>query len=102
MRHLGFGIPDRFLQGLPGAIWIPSKGVPAVYRGTPYEMVASMAKDMADNLPVQEAVHHLLKGLAENRRLVIGLPGNLPDDTLTRLFVYALLDTGIAKPMPMA
>jgi hypothetical protein len=88
-------------SALPEAIWIPGRS-PSVYVGTPFEMVRSMAAEMGEDVTVRDAVELLLHALAENRRLIIGLPANVPVEDLTRLFVTALLDTGLAKTMAAA
>lgn len=93
-------LPD--LGRLPAAIWIPAGGSePAFYRGSPLEMVRSMAEE-TDAPTLTAAVGVILAGLARNRRIVIRLPGGLSDESLARLFVFALLETGIGKPMPSA
>lgn len=91
-------ITSETLRALPIAIWMPGDP-PSVYRGSPEEMVASMAAEMGDDVSVREAVNRLCAGLAAYRKVVIGLPEDVTDDTLARLFVFALLDTGMARPM---
>lgn len=87
---------------LPAAIWILAGGsMPAFYRGSPLEMVRSMAEEM-DAPSLEVAVGTILAGLAKNRRVTIKLPPGLPDEKLSRLFVFALLETGVGKPMPSA
>ena len=44
----------------------------------------------------------LCSALAQNRRVGIRIPLDLPDDQLAGLFVYALLDTKLARPMAAA
>ena len=75
---------------------------PSVYRGSPEEMVSSMAREMGDGVTLREAVERICAGLAAYRRVVIGLPDDVADDTLARLFVFALLDTGMARTVPDA
>jgi hypothetical protein len=94
-------INSEKLRALPQSIWLPGEP-PSVYRGSPPEMVASMAAEMGEDITVREAVNRLCAALAAYRRVVIGLPEDVPDDTLARLFVFALLDTGMAKPMAAA
>jgi hypothetical protein len=91
-------ISERRLRALPQSIWMPG-APPSVYRGSPAEMVASMAAEMDPGMGVRETVDRLCAALAAYRRVVIGLPDDVEDDTLARLFVFALLDTGMAKPM---
>jgi hypothetical protein len=86
------------LRALPQAIWMP--GSENVYHGSPAEMVASMAAEMGEGVTVREAVNQLCAALAAYRRTVIGLPEDVEDDRLAQLFVFALLDTGLAKPIP--
>jgi hypothetical protein len=94
-------ISEGKLRALPQSIWMPGEP-PSVYHGSPTEMVASMAAEMGDGVGVREAVDRLCAALAAYRRVVIGLPDDVEDDTLARLFVFALLDTGMAKPMAAA
>jgi hypothetical protein len=62
-------------------------------------MVYMMAQEMGLGTP-REAVVQILHGLAENRGIAIGLPGNASDEKLSALFVFALLDTRLAKVVP--
>jgi hypothetical protein len=94
-------ISEGKLKALPQAIWIPGSP-PSVYQGSPSEMVSAMAAEMGDDVGLREAVDQLCAALAAYRRVVIGLPADVEDDTLARLFVFALLDTGMAKPMAAA
>ena len=88
--------PNAFL---PEVIWIPGV-VPYVYLGTPLAMVETMAASMCeDELSIRETIEYLTYGLAVNRKVVIGLPSVASDDDLARLFIWALLDTGIAQTM---
>lgn len=90
------------ISKLPEAIWIPADGkLPAIYRGTPVEMVREMAEEMEE--PVLEAaVGKILTGLSQNRRVNIRLPGGLHEEALSGLFVHALLATGVGRPLPRA
>jgi hypothetical protein len=90
-------------QRLPQAIWIPSVPEPAVYRGDPLEIVQAMADEMGD-ISARDAIDLLIDELAFSRKVVINLhnPESLPDEGIAHLFVYALLDTGIARPLPQA
>ena len=90
------------LSKLPHAIWIPAGGnEPAFYRGSPLEIVQEMADDMqAPSL--EAAVGVILEGLAKNRRVTILLPKGLQDEALSRIFIYALLETGVGREMPKA
>ncbi len=97
-------ISEGELRDLPQSIWIPAREgeAPSVYHGSPAEMVASMAREMGEDMSVRETVDRLCAALAAYRRVVIGLPNDVEDDTYARLFVFALLDTGMARPMPDA
>jgi hypothetical protein len=91
-------------HGLPRAIWIHQEPEPAIYRGCPLEMVRAMAEEMNPCLPPRDAIAALLGGLARNRRIHINLHGveQLSEEGAAQMFVYALLDTGIARPLPQA
>jgi hypothetical protein len=93
-----------FRLELPRAIWIPATPEPAVYRGCPLEMVQAMAAEIEPPMLPRDAIAALLGGLAKNRRIVINLQGveRLNDAKAAQMFVYALLDTGIAHPLPQA
>jgi hypothetical protein len=87
---------------LPAAIWFPSAGdVPAIYRGSPVEMVREMAEEM-DEPVLEDAVEKLLAGLAENRHVNIRLPSGLAEEARCGLFVKALLVSGLGREMPQA
>ena len=91
------------IEALPAAIWIAGEEqTTSIYRGTPTEIVEAMASEMGDGLSVRSAVQQLCSALAQNRRVGIRIPLDLPDDQLAGLFVYALLDTRLAKPMARA
>lgn len=91
-------------QSLPRAIWIHARPEPSVYRGTPLDMVRTMAAEMEPQLSPRDAIVALLGGLSRNRRIHINLHGlgTLNDEGAAQMFVYALLDTGIARPLPQA
>jgi len=89
------------LSLLPESIWIPSPENP-IYRGTPSEMIHEMTPISLHGKPLRSKVEFLLGDLAKKRSLVIGLPGNVEDDVLAGLFVYALLDVGVARPAFLA
>jgi hypothetical protein len=72
-----------------------------IYRGKPDEMVSLMAQEMgADSIPI--AIGNVLLTLALHRRILIELPTGLDDRALAAFFVYALLDTKIARPLAQA
>jgi len=95
------------LENLPTAIWVPAEvanltdRLPGVYRGSPVEMVQAMAKD--NGYSTQRAViKHYIDVLAQDYKIGIRLPGAASDEDLARLFVYALLDVGVGRPMAQA
>lgn len=98
-------VSKEALAQLPTAIWIPvpfeDNEEPPVYRGTPLEMVREMATEMEED-DLEVAVDKILQSLAEHRGVSIRLPRGLPDDSLSGLFVLALLETGIGRPLPLA
>lgn len=93
--------PAEHLALLPESIWIPSPEN-AIFRGTPAEMIQEMTPEPLQGQPLRSKVKFLLGDLAKKRALVIGLPGNVEDDVLAGLFVYALLDVGVARPAFLA
>jgi len=97
---------EAIMAGLPEAIWIPSPGssaLPKVYRGSPVEIVEAMAsKAKPKKRTVRSAVKYLVMSIAKTRKVEIHLPGGLDEDELAGLFVFALLDTGLGKPLPQA
>ncbi len=91
------------LENLPEAISIASSlRELAIYRGKPLEIVRTMAGEMGDGISPREAIIHLIKGLGENRRIAIELPLDLDEESLSRMFVYALVSTGVGRPLAQA
>lgn len=90
------------IDTLPASIWMPGDTEPSIYRGTPMEIVTAMASELGEGTSVRDAVKQICSALAQNRRVGIRIPLDLPDEQLAGLFVYALLDTRLAKPMAMA
>lgn len=89
-------------EEFPSAIFVPGGEEHFhIYRGSPDEMVSSMAREMGAE-SIQTAVGNILVALALHRRILIKLPTDLDDHDLSRLFVYALLDTKVARPVPLA
>jgi len=91
--------PER----LPTAIFVPNEEDFIIYRGTPDEMVSSMAQAMgADS--IEEAIQGLIFNLALHWKVFIRLPEDpsLGEKDLAAFFVHALLDTKIARPMAQA
>jgi len=90
------------LQALPRAIWMAGQP-PTVYRGTPLQMVEAMRAEMEpSDLPLRVAIEEILSGLLRNKGLFIALPNVSSDETLARLFVYALLNTGVGRRLAEA
>lgn len=90
------------LKKLPDAIWVPGGEAPSVYRGSPLEMVQQMAAEMHPEMTASEAVEVLQDALAKHRRIFIGLPRAVPEEIRAGMFIYALLDLGLSRPMPEA
>lgn len=89
------------LSRLPTAIYVPGTGRFAIYRGTPEEMVGKMGTEVgADN--VSETIGKLMVVIALHRKVVLRLPENVPADRLAAVFVHALLDSKVARPMAQA
>ena len=88
---------------IPNVIWMPTGKEPSVYAGSPTQIVSEMAEEMSEELSerltIREAVDNLTFGLAAGRGVIIGLPPDLPEEDLARLFVRSLLDTGVAQPV---
>jgi len=90
----------KLTDPLPRAIWIPS-GSYRIYRGSPAEMILEMA-EAPSPLTVRQALQKLTDGFAKSRKLVIQLPWKESDDTLSTLFLHALMDLGIGRAAPSA
>jgi hypothetical protein len=90
------------IDALPASIWMPGNTEPSIYRGTPTEIVTAMAAEIGEGVSIRDAVRQLCSALAEHRHVGIRLPLDLPDEQLAGLFVYALLDTRLARPMASA
>jgi hypothetical protein len=96
-----YGLPEA-LSGLPRAIFIPTPGDPAIYVGTPVEMIGQMAGEMTDEpIPVRQVIEILMVALIQTRKVQIGVMAD-SDEEMAALFIYALLDRQIARPMPEA
>jgi hypothetical protein len=92
---------EENLKQLPRSIWIPTPSH-TIYRGSPTEIVCEMSPSPLQNKPLRHQVRYLLKELEKKRSLVIGLPDDVEDEVFAGLFVYALLDVGIARPSWLA
>jgi hypothetical protein len=75
------------------------EGLPACYRGTPEEMIVSMA---GPGFTVESAVEHIVKTLHLRRDLNVHLPSNAPPRVQAAFLVAILLITGCAKETPSA
>jgi hypothetical protein len=92
-------VAPEALRKLPSAIWMKGpKAAVSVYHGKPIDMVRQMAEEMG--LPsVKDAVGTLLTALYRNRGVLIAIPEDAPEEDLSALFVYSLLDTGLSQPV---
>ena len=61
-----------------------------------------MASGMGEGVTIRQAVKTLISALTKDRRLAIELPEGVPEDRLARLFIYALLETKLGRPMAQA
>ncbi len=89
-------------ESLPDAIWMPSGSDLAIYRGSPLEMVRSMAAEMGDDITVRDAVRHLVGGLLESRQILLRLDYRKSEDELAKSFVGLLVLSGVGRPIPQA
>lgn len=93
-------VPIESLKTLPRAIWASGGRSPSIYRGSPLEMVRTMASEMVPfDLPSRYVILAILSGLKRNRGIDIRLPNVCNDEEFAALFVYALLDRGICRPI---
>jgi len=98
-RPLGL---SRVTESLPNALWVPSGSV-RVYRGSPASIVRQMVgRTASDPFPVREALQGLTSELAKARRIQIQLPWDQPEEVVSSLFLHALLQLRIARPVPSA
>lgn len=95
-------VPIEALQAIPEAIWMTKGNELYLYRGSPLEIVQTMAAEMGDDVTVYEAVRHILIGLKDKWNITIHLPEGLTDEGLSRIFLYAILDRGVGRAMPRA
>ena len=91
------------LASLPTAIFVPAGPGKYfhIYRGSPATMVEKMAEEMGSK-SIESTVQDILLAIALHRRIMIRLPEGLDDEKLAAAFVFALLDTKIARPVPLA
>lgn len=89
------------MTNLPKAVFVKDLDDFVIYRGTPDEMVASMAK--AIGAPSNRlAIAQMLIVLARRQHVFIDLPADADDTELSTLFMTALLDLGFVRPMAQA
>jgi hypothetical protein len=91
------------LANLPKAIWLalgPKELL--IYRGEPLEILHGIACGMGLNVSVREAIETLSEAILEKRRVSIEMPDGITDEALAKLFIFALIDTGIGKPLAQA
>jgi len=84
---------------IPPVIWCPLGDY--LYSGSPLEMVQQMADEMGDDIQPGQAIYILVTALAYHRQIYIGLP-DAADDDLAGLFITALLDQGVSRPLVAA
>lgn len=96
-----YGAPKE----LPSAIWMPNfalSRLPNVYQGTPLEMVATMAGEMNEQVGVHDALDLAIRFLQDQRGVSIKIASEAPEDVRAKMFIHALLASGIAQPMAKA
>lgn len=87
---------------IPRALWLPRFG-PEVYRGSPSQIVVSIASTGGDPVKsVKEAIRHLVEDLTRSHKSKVQVPWEQPEAVLATSFLRALLQSGIAKPVPVA
>jgi len=92
----------KLTSGLPRALWVPS-GSLKVYRGSPVDVVRQMVGCRGGKtFQVRSAIQALSEELAKARHIRIHLPWDQSDDVLSALFLHALLQLRIARPVPTA
>ena len=87
-------------EPLPTTIFCPEGGY--LYNGTPLEMVKQMAAEMGEGITAPQAIDTLLLALAYFKHIYIGVPEDLPVDDQAELFIGALLDQGVSRPLVAA
>jgi len=91
-------VSPEVLKTLPRTIWMAQQGSVSVYSGTPVEMCRQMASEMGEP-SVRDAINTLLTKLSLNRHVLIGIPEDVPEEILSALFVHALLQSGVSRPL---
>jgi hypothetical protein len=87
---------------IPRAIWLPRFGSD-IYRGTPSQIVVAIAS-AGGSTPksVKAAIRHLVEDLTRSHKAKVQVPWEQPEADLAKSFIRALLQSGIAKPVPDA
>lgn len=74
-----------------------------VFRGNPSEIIIEMAS--AGREPVtsaKTAIRHLVEDLTRSHKAKVQIPWEQPEGALAKAFLKALLQSGIAQPVPQA
>ena len=91
-------VEPNALRSLPGVITMAGNPS-AIYHGTPVQMVRQMAAEMRPGMTVRQAVATLLTALGRNRGILIAIPEDAPEEIVAALFVHALIDAGVSRPV---
>lgn len=93
---------QKMFAEIPPAIWASGPEGPLVYRGKPIEMVREMASELGPEVTPTQAINLLTVQLASQGRIRLTVTGDPPEDILAGIFVYALLQSGILRPVAQA
>lgn len=93
---------QKMFDRIPPAIWASSPSGPLVYRGKPIEMVTQMASELGPSVTPTQAINFLTMRLASQGRVRLQVSGDPPEDILAGIFVFALLQHGILRPVAQA
>lgn len=105
MPFFGQQRPHDASETLPSAIWMPTfahSRLPNVYQGSPLEMVVAMADEMGEHLGVHDSLDLAIQFLKEQRGIKITISSEAPEDKRAKMFIHALLISGVAQPMAKA
>lgn len=86
---------------LPSTVFAQYQDSFLIYRGSPEEMVATMAEEIGASSN-RLAIARILMIITAHHRVVINLPQVTKDSELAASFVTALLDLGFVQPMAQA
>ena len=86
---------------LPSAVFVQDQDLFRIYRGSPDEMVATMAEEIGASSN-RLAIARILMTLAVRHRVIIDLSESENDSELAESFVAALLNHGFVQPMAQA